>query len=1216
MKQTLAMFMIFVFMMGTSAAYADMYYSESFDKTAIGSTPAEFTVLERGHSIGVCEGTEHCCEIKVDMSKSQGSPYVDITKIGLEKAEDVVIENTFRLYNSDSLCENIVGIKNSKNELARIITIKNKTIYAGNGVSEVQKIEEGKFYDIQVVLHFKTGKYDVYSNGKMKAKNVSLGTYSVNDITTLRYMTMGLKEGCKNIFDFDNILVYEGSELLDDKEKEKLMKPQLSSAADMVAARERIKNVLFLYAESDKMFFEARLDTMSSKAFLQDETLYLPLKDVVKFGEKEELEKTTDTVIERNGIQYVSAEQLANVMGKQIQTDKTGFCMIGEEKDFFDWENDKDILTEIIGELNFVRPDGSEVSAEVIQNTAGVHPRMYAVKSDFEKLKLAVENEEEPISKWYAETKKNADALLETEPMPFTMQDNIRALNAIQTVITRLNQLGTAYYVSGDSQYAQRGIEEVLGFCSDELWPDWNPYQMLGLGEAAYAAALGYDLFYNDMTEEQRAFIREKIVEKAFQPYMDDINELTIQDASGRKNIPYQTEEDKLLRSTLFKPLTNNWAMIVNGGMTAAAVMICDEADTRASADEILTHSLREYEKGVSGFLPDGSWYEGTGYWDYAMRYVARCCRALENSCNTDYGLGTFPGLELTKEYILGIQGPGGTFNFSDAPEGYVSGNNSFWLAKKFNDFGFAKNIEKFMTRYAIKGGEEAQIDYASLPETEEETELALDYYWRDIETVTLRNSWDDSQANYIGMHGGKNSATHAQLDTGTIVLDAKGKRFISDLGSEDYNLNGAGGTGGYLLYRKNTQGHNLLCFNPTTDGYGQGLNSGSYITDFQSNRVDAFAVTDLSDVWSNYVTEYKRGIRLTNEKTAFILQDEFKLKENVEEMYWFIHTKGDISLGEDKKSASITIDNVELEVKLLTDNDGEFEIMDALPLENSPSAKISGQNQNILYKKLAFRFHKIKDGAFAVAFVPKYTGMPSTYEIPQYQPLGEWELQDDSEFVVSEKARVDMIYADGKPLKNFDPETASYEYFMPFGSDNVPNITADGDVRIYDSDAQNAVYIVAGTGASESVYSVKFTKTCAFEKPENANEITFRSLEASAEPQPQNNKDNVNDDNLDTRWSALAPCSLLYDLGEKKTIDYIGIAYYLGDERQAMVQVEVSEDGENWTTKFAGASSGRTKNLEYYDLSGAEGRYVKVSGLSSSNSWISITELRLYTKR
>lgn len=1211
MKKTL-MLIIFMFAMCTSAAYAQMYYNQNFDSIAPGKRPSEFTVYERGHSIGVSEAAERYCEIKIDMSKSQGSPYADITGIGIENTDDAVIEASFTCQNSDSLCENIVGIKNSKNEVARIITVRNKKIYAGNGVSEVLKISEGEFYDIQVVVHLSKGTYDIYSGGEIKTKNISLGTYSEKDITALRFMTMSLKDGCTNVFGFDNIAAYEGGEVLDDAEKEKLLKNMSATGTSLVAVRERVKNVLFVYANSDEVFWNAQINKMSGKAFLQNGKVYIPVDDAVKFAGTD---KIKSGLTEHNGIKYVDTNELANAMGKKIQTDKTGFCVIGDEKDFFSWNSEKDMLISVIGYLNFSRPDGTEVSADVIKSMGGIHPRMYGVKEDFDNLKTAVNNNEQPLAKWYAETKKNADALIETEPLEFQMQDNIRALNAIQSVIKRLRELGTAYYVSGDEKYAQRGIEEVLGFCSDELWPDWNPYQMLGLGEAAYAAALGYDLFYNEMTEEQCAFIREKIIEKAFVPYMDDINELTIQDGSGRKNIPYKTDEDRLLRSTLFKPLTNNWAMIVNGGITAAAVMICDENDSRVRADEVLDHSIREFEKGVQGFLPDGAWYEGTGYWSYSMQYVAQCCRALDNSCNTDYGLGTAPGLALTGDYILGIQGPGGTFNFSDSPEGYVSGMNAFWLANKFNDPAFAKNMEKFIARHSGTGSEEMQIDYASLEGSNEETELELDNYWREIETVTLRNSWDDSKANYFGMHGGQNDATHAQLDTGTVILDAMGKRFISDIGAEDYNLNSAGGKNGFLLYRKNPQGHNLLCFNPTSDGYGQRLDSGSYITDFQSNKVDAFAVTDLSEVWGNYVSEYKRGIRLTNEKTVFVLQDEFKLKPNVNEMYWFIHTKGDINVANDKKSATITIDNVELEVKPITDNDGEFVIMDALPLENSESAKINGQNQNILFKKLAFKFNKIEDGTFAVAFMPKYAGLPSAYELPQLCPIDDWELQDDSEYTEDEKATVNMIYADGKPLENFDPQTASYEYFMPFGEKDTPKITVDGDARIYESEELNSVYVIAGNGSASNIYSVIFTGGCAFEKPDDAKEITFEALEASAEPQPQNNKNNVNDNDFNTRWSATAPCSLTYDLGKKQNIDYVGIAYYLGDERQTMIRIEVSDDGESWETKFLGASSGQTKETEYYDLTGSEGRYVRVSGLSSSNSWISITELRLYNK-
>ena len=119
MKKAL-MLVIFVLMMCASTAYAEVYYNQNFDKTSIGTTPAEFTLVPRGHSIGVVDDSQRYCEFKINMSQSQGSPYVDITGIKVSGVDDVVIETSFCVQNSNTLCENIVGVKNSRIECTKI----------------------------------------------------------------------------------------------------------------------------------------------------------------------------------------------------------------------------------------------------------------------------------------------------------------------------------------------------------------------------------------------------------------------------------------------------------------------------------------------------------------------------------------------------------------------------------------------------------------------------------------------------------------------------------------------------------------------------------------------------------------------------------------------------------------------------------------------------------------------------------------------------------------------------------------------------------------------------------------------------------------------------------------------------------------------------------------------------------------------------------------
>ena len=105
----------------------------------------------------------------------------------------------------------------------------------------------------------------------------------------------------------------------------------------------------------------------------------------------------------------------------------------------------------------------------------------------------------------------------------------------------------------------------------------------------------------------------------------------------------------------------------------------------------------------------------------------------------------------------------------------------------------------------------------------------------------------------------------------------------------------------------------------------------------------------------------------------------------------------------------------------------------------------------------------------------------------------------------------------------------------------------------------------------------------------------------------------NVIDNNLNTRWSNLGQGSWIQlDLGSKKSICSVDIAWYLGNTRQNNFVISVSDDGTAFTNKFSGTSSGTTTSPEKYTLpAGTEGRYVRITvNGNTQNDWASITEI------
>ena len=108
----------------------------------------------------------------------------------------------------------------------------------------------------------------------------------------------------------------------------------------------------------------------------------------------------------------------------------------------------------------------------------------------------------------------------------------------------------------------------------------------------------------------------------------------------------------------------------------------------------------------------------------------------------------------------------------------------------------------------------------------------------------------------------------------------------------------------------------------------------------------------------------------------------------------------------------------------------------------------------------------------------------------------------------------------------------------------------------------------------------------------------------------------NAIDGNLNTRWSNLGKGSWIQlDLGSKKSVCNLEIAWHVGNTRQNNFVISVSDDGTTFTNKLTGTSTGTTTSpLKYTLPSGTEGRYVRITGDGNTqNEWSSITEISVF---
>ena len=119
----------------------------------------------------------------------------------------------------------------------------------------------------------------------------------------------------------------------------------------------------------------------------------------------------------------------------------------------------------------------------------------------------------------------------------------------------------------------------------------------------------------------------------------------------------------------------------------------------------------------------------------------------------------------------------------------------------------------------------------------------------------------------------------------------------------------------------------------------------------------------------------------------------------------------------------------------------------------------------------------------------------------------------------------------------------------------------------------------------------------------------------ATASGNDGNIPSNVIDNNLNTRWSNLGQGSWIQlDLGSKKSICSVDIAWYRGDIRQNNFVISVSDDGTTFNEKLTKTSNLGTAAEKYTLLGGTEGRYVRITvNGNTENDWASINEISVF---
>ncbi|HEY3237109.1 MAG TPA: DUF4962 domain-containing protein [Polyangiaceae bacterium] len=578
----------------------------------------------------------------------------------------------------------------------------------------------------------------------------------------------------------------------------------------------------------------------------------------------------------------------------------------------------------------------------VLSTLRSGHPKLIQLDKDIDAITARVN--EDPVPAGYLAALRTKGDNMIAAPVSERVLVGPRLLAISRTVLDRVYTLALLYRLGHEQPYLDRARAELLHVAG---FSDWNPSHFLDVAEMTHAFAIGYDWLYPALSAEDRAIIRDAIVQKGLLPAQQ----------------AYQA-------GAWWTGDAFNWNNVCNGGIAVGALAVADEEPTLAAW--LLYRNIKNLPAALASYAPDGAWAEGPAYWGYATQYTVAMFAALNTALGTDFGLSSLPGLAEAGFYRVSVVGPTGKFfNFADSRENAGADGSLLFLGHRYD-----QPLLAYQERlYAGTAGSHHDLMWYDPRGTEADIlAVPTDTWFRGADVVLLRSSWVDPFATWVGFKGGDNQANHSHLDLGTFVIDALGQRWAMELGPDDYNLPGYFGAQRYTYYRLGTRGQNTL----ELDDANQDENAAAPVTFFFRDDNGARAIADLTAAYrAGGAARVMRGMALLEGRNRVLLRDEITTSKPVQ-LVWSMHTQATIAVSE--TIATLSLGGKTLQAELLSPPGAVFTWTDVVI--NPPETPATG------IRKLQVMLTGVTQTDLTVLFTPE--GAPTSAVVPR--PLDGWE--------------------------------------------------------------------------------------------------------------------------------------------------------------------------------------------------------------------------------
>lgn len=622
------------------------------------------------------------------------------------------------------------------------------------------------------------------------------------------------------------------------------------------------------------------------------------------------------------------------------------------------------------------------------------HPRIFL--TDWQKIKDKAASDENAAG-WYSTIIKHGESMLTMEPTKYDRNVRGNINDCSSSFKYNVIPLAAAYCLTGDKRFKDRVYKELEAVGN---WPDWGSDAYLCTAHILLAYGLCYDWIYNDWTESERAnilgWIRDKGLNEAVLAYEHVIDDF-------------------------WAVAESNWNNVCNGSNLIAAIAVADEMPDAAeyifkNAASGIPHMFKELSK-------DGAYSEPMNYWDYGIRHLVKTMSALD-TCVDDgkkvpdcLDFSKIDGIDNTSDFPIYYNGTTAAFNYGDAESTIVNSSILFYLANKYNKPQYAKyaiNTANNNKNAPTVSARDAVLSLLWYEKNSGDSEFPLDKFYHSSEPfgangISIRSSWDTQNAMVVMAHAGDATAPHSSLDAGGFVLDWAGKRWVHMYGREPVKVEGSvyswpnyhtkvESGGHYDYYHCRAEANNTIIANPKINMPDMDINYFAKLEKYESGKNSAFGIIDMTSTNKDF-SSAKRGIMLDKNRSRLVVKDEITAK-TPSEFYWFVNTRADITISEDKKSALWEMDGERMLVRIANGPElAGFEIMPSSPLPTSPNPEVQGSiGEHKMVIQIGARVDSLD---LAVEFVPLKDGEG----IPECEPikaLSEWKA-DNGEKPISQ---------------------------------------------------------------------------------------------------------------------------------------------------------------------------------------------------------------------